>query len=338
VTRPRTFTVDRAGAGRPIAEWLRTVLSVDRSTAERLVRSRRVFVGGVPNVDQKRRLRIGERVSVSLPASGKSPSDKRPGPKRASRPHYSGPAPVVRYADDQVVVVDKPSGLTTMRHADEALEYGKRAQRFLPATLQDLLPSLLPQTRGGEPPTVRAVHRLDKETSGLVVFAGTRAAESHLGKQFRAHTSERLYLALVRGRARDARIESWLVRNRGDGRRGSGPETGGQRAVTHVRVVEVLGEYTLVECRLETGRTHQVRIHLGEAGTPLCGERIYDRPLHGRPIPDNSGARRIMLHAAVLGFQHPVTGKRMRWKAELPQDMAALVRRLKSARRSDSAD
>jgi 23S rRNA pseudouridine1911/1915/1917 synthase len=339
VTRPRTFTVDRAGAGRPITEWLRTVLSVDRSTAERLVRSRRVFVGGAPNVDQKRRLRVGERVSVSLPAPGKPPSDKRPGQKLASRPHYSGPAPVVRFADDQVVVVDKPSGLTTMRHADEALEHGKRAQRFLPPTLQDVLPRLLPQTRGGKPRAVRAVHRLDKETSGLVVFARTPAAESHLGKQFRAHTSERLYLALVRGRARDARIESWLVRDRGDGRRGSGPETGvGQRAASHVRVVEAIGEYTLVECRLETGRTHQVRIHLGEAGTPLCGERIYDRPLHGRPVPDNSGARRIMLHAAVLGFQHPVTGKRMRWKAELPQDMAALLRRLKSARASGSAD
>src|SRR5438132_1590421 len=119
----------------------------------------------------------------------------------------------------------------------------------------------------------------------------TPAAATHLGAQFRGHTSERVYLAAVRGRAKDARIESTFVPDRGDGRRGSGPGPG-QRAVTEVRVVEELGDFTAVECRLETGRTHQVRIHLGEAGTPLCGEHVYDRPVHGRPPPDDSGARR----------------------------------------------
>src|SRR5207244_4334096 len=120
---------------------------------------------------------------------------------------------------------------------------------------------------------------------------------------FRAHSVERCYLAIVRGRARPQRIESWLVRDRGDGRRGSAPKPGeGQRAVTHVHLVEELGGYTLVECRLETGRTHQVRIHLGEAGTPICGDHVYDRPLHGRPLPDASGMTRIALHAATLGF------------------------------------
>jgi 23S rRNA pseudouridine1911/1915/1917 synthase len=134
----------------------------------------------------------------------------------------------------------------------------------------------------------------------------------------------------VRGRAKNARIETWLVRDRGDGRRGSSATPGeGQRAVTHVRVVEALGEYTLLECRLETGRTHQVRIHLGEAGTPLCGERIYDRPLHGKPLPDGSGISRIALHAALLGFEHPSTGERMRWTSKLPKDIAVLVERLR---------
>src|SRR5262249_18869505 len=191
-------------------------------------------------------------------------------------------ARVIRFADEHVVVVEKPAGLTTMRHAEEAAEFGERGKRFLPSTLQDLLPGLLAVRRPGKPGRVRAVHRLDRETSGLVVFARTAEAERHLGRQFRAHSTERLYHALVRGQARDARLESWLVRDRGDGRRGSGPEGEGQRAVTHVRVVEALGEFSLVECRLETGRTHQVRIHLGEAGTPLCGERVYDRPPHGR--------------------------------------------------------
>jgi 23S rRNA pseudouridine1911/1915/1917 synthase len=177
---------------------------------------------------------------------------------------------------------------------------------------------------------VRAVHRLDKETSGLVVFARTIAAERHLGRQFRAHTVERCYRAIVRGRARSQRIESRLVQDRGDGRRGSSAAFGdGQRAVTHVRVVETLGACTLVECRLETGRTHQVRIHLGEAGTPICGDHVYDRPLHGRPFPDASGMSRIALHAASLGFTHPATGKRMNWTSPLPEDMEALLHKLR---------
>src|SRR5439155_9104941 len=143
----------------------------------------------------------------------------------------------------------------------------------------------------GRQPPVRAVHRLDKETSGLVVFARTVEAERQLGQQFRAHTVERSYLAVVRGRAEPGRIESSLVEDRGDRRRGSSTRPGaGKRAVTHLTVVERLGDYTLVQCRLETGRTHQVRIHLGERGTPLCGERVYDRPVHGKPVPDPSGA------------------------------------------------
>jgi 23S rRNA pseudouridine1911/1915/1917 synthase len=133
---------------------------------------------------------------------------------------------------------------------------------------------------------------------------------------------------VVRGKAEDRRIESWLVRDRGDGRRGSGERGTGQRAVTHVEVVKELGEFTLVECRLETGRTHQVRIHLAETGTPLCGERVYDRPLHGKPTPDHSGAKRVALHAAYLAFDHPETGKRVQWNAALPTDLASLVKRL----------
>ena len=129
------------------------------------------------------------------------------------------------------------------------------------------------------------------------------------------------------------RIESYLTRDRGDGRRGSTDNHDeGKQAVTHVKVLEQLGDFALVECELETGRTHQVRIHLGEAGTPLCGERVYDRPLHGKPMPDSSGARRPILHAASLGFQHPATGKRMEWQSPLPKDLAELVRRLKGNR------
>ncbi len=238
--------------------------------------------------------------------------------------------PVIRYADAQVVVVDKPAGLTTMRHAHEAAEFGSRARRYLPPTLADLLPALLAEGRPGRQPRVRAVHRLDKETSGLVVFSRTVEAERHLGQQFRAHTVDRSYLAVVRGHAQPGRIESYLVEDRGDHRRGSSLQPrAGKRAVTQITVVERLGDYTLVECRLETGRTHQVRIHLGERGTPICGERLYDRPLHGKPIPDRSGAPRLALHAATLGFVHPATGESRQWTSPLPQDLSAFVARLR---------
>jgi 23S rRNA pseudouridine1911/1915/1917 synthase len=223
--------------------------------------------------------------------------------------------------------VNKPAGLTTVRHASEAEELGRRAQKFLPPTLIDLLPGILPiKERTGR---FRAVHRLDKETSGLVVVARTPAAETNLGLQFRAHSIERAYLALVRGRAKAERIETDLVRDRGDGRRGSGPSEEGQKAVTTIEVVEKLGDFTLVSCRLETGRTHQVRIHLGEHGTPLCGERVYDRAIHGKPLPDASGARRPLLHATFLAFDHPTTGQRVSWHAKLPKDMDEVLRKLR---------
>jgi 23S rRNA pseudouridine1911/1915/1917 synthase len=321
---PRTFIVARREARQSVAAVLHARLAVSRAEARRLVRSGWVRLGGAPCTDPERRVAAGQRLEVREPTAAR--------PRPAGR---AGAGPVVRFADAHVVVVDKPAGLTTMRHPEEAAEFGARARRFLPPTLADLLPGLLGEGR----PRVIAVHRLDKDTSGLVVFARTPAAARHLGRQFREHTVDRTYLALVRGRAAPGTITSHLVRDRGDGRRGSGSGTqpgAGERAVTHVRVVEELGAYTLIECRLETGRTHQIRIHLGEAGTPLCGERVYDRPPHGRPLPDDSGAERVALHAATLGFVHPATGKPMTWTSPLSKDMQRLVDRLrKQARAGD---
>jgi 23S rRNA pseudouridine1911/1915/1917 synthase len=327
-----SFVVGRSESGRTLADGLRGKLSFDRDGALHALRQRQVRVNGVIVTDPSRRLRHGQRVEV-YPSAQPAKKQKQPTQAKKEKQSPRLPKSVIRHVDDEVVVVEKPSGLTTMRHAEDIAEFGGRAKRFLPDTLADLLPGLLPPDHKGRPSRVRAVHRLDKETSGLVVFARTVAAEGDLGRQFRAHSAERLYLALVRGRAKSGRIESWLIRDRGDGRRGSSVaqvEPGeGQRAVTHVRVIEEFDEFTLVECRLETGRTHQVRIHLGEAGTPLCGERVYDRPLNGRPLPDGSGAKRIMLHAATLGFDHPGTGKRVRWESPLPADMAGLIERLR---------
>jgi 23S rRNA pseudouridine1911/1915/1917 synthase len=274
-------------------------------------------------VDPAFRLKLGKQVDVVTEESSVRRKPTRA--KLADAPRYDGPQPVLVYSDDAIVVVDKPVGLTTMRHAEEAEEFGPRGRKFLPVTLADLLPAML----GRPGKKVHAVHRIDRDTSGLVVFARTSPAARNLEEQFKAHTIDRQYLALVRGRLQSQTIQSHFVRDRGDGRRGSGEE--GHLAVTHVKVREQFETLALVECRLETGRTHQVRIHLGEAGTPLCGERVYDRPVHGSPVADDSNAIRPMLHATRLGLTHPVTGERMQWKSEPPADFQRLLDSLRGS-------
>jgi 23S rRNA pseudouridine1911/1915/1917 synthase len=178
---------------------------------------------------------------------------------------------------------------------------------------------------------VRPVHRLDRETSGLMAFARTVPAERNLGQQFRQHTTHRRYLAIVHGTLdKPQTIESTLVRDRGDGRRGSGAEDdAGKRAVTHVKPLEALGDYTLVECRLETGRTHQIRIHLSECGHPLCGDKVYRQPLAGPAIADKSGAPRLALHAFELHVEHPISGKSLEFRMDLPRDLSQFLARLR---------
>ena len=322
-----SYIVARGEGKQTLAAFLRTKLNLPWSKAKELVNKKQVRVAGQPTADPAQRLKVGNRVEVH----GFSPIVKKPTTTTRKskidkpKPEYDGPMPEIVYEDNAVVVVNKPAGLTTMRHADEAAEFGERGKRFLPVTLADLLPSLL-----GQPDKpLRAVHRIDRDTSGLVVFARNAKAERELLKQFREHTVERRYLALVRGTPKPGKIESSLVRDRGDGRRGSSAEAAGQRAVTHVKIVEGLGNYTLIECRLETGRTHQVRIHLGEKGTPLCGERIYDRPVNGQPYADDSGAARPLLHAAKLGFRHPETEEKMSWSCAVENDMARLIDELR---------
>lgn len=339
---PIVFVVDRRENGKTLAAVLKARYGLSWAHAKRMIENRHVRVGQQVETDVARRLKVGKHVQLdsgmvevkgSTPAApAKPPTPKpKPPPRPAripvTRPDGDGPTPglaaeAIVYADDSIVVVNKPAGLTTMRHKEEAEEFG-RGKRFLPKTLADLLPAAL----GAPTRAVIAVHRIDRDTSGLVVFARTRAAAEHLTSQFRKHTADRRYLALTRGAPRSGRIESVFVPDRGDGRRGTSRDLlteDGKKAVTHVKALEQLGAYAAVECRLETGRTHQVRIHLGEAGTPLCGERVYDRPLNGKPLPDRSGAERPMLHAARLGFVHPETGQPVSWDVKPPEDFAEL--------------
>jgi 23S rRNA pseudouridine1911/1915/1917 synthase len=172
------------------------------------------------------------------------------------------------------------------------------------------------------------VHRLDRETSGLVVFTRTWLAKQSLSLQFRRHSVHRRYLAIAHGDVRSATIRSFLIEDRGDGLRGSArgrPPADARGAVTHVERVEGLRRATLVSCRLETGRTHQIRIHLSEAGSPLVGEHVYIRGFSGEIVE----APRLMLHALELGFVHPATEREVRWELPIPADMRAVVERLR---------
>lgn len=322
----QTFHVTAAEAGKTLAGALRAWQPGQSWTqVKQVVERRRVLVNGNLCVDDARRLKVGEVVKLLA-----RPKAKPPEPEQVR----------IRYLDDEVVVVEKPAEVTTVRHPEER-DWPERRKQKQP-TLDELLPKVVARelrlhgrAAPGERrlPRIRAVHRLDRDTSGLMVFARTEAAERHLGRQFRDHSIHRVYWAVVLGQwTQDRTLESDLVRDRGDGRRGSKPLPDlavGKHAVTHVRPIEVLKDYTLVECRLETGRTHQIRIHLAEAGHMLCGEKVYNKTLDGKTIPDPSGAPRIALHAVELGFVHPTHQGKLQFHMPLPPDLATWWARLK---------
>ncbi len=175
-----------------------------------------------------------------------------------------------------------------------------------------------------------AVHRLDEDTSGVMMVARTESAQVALKALLERHEVERRYLAIVTGHFPDQerRVRTLLVRDRGDGRRGSVPRDepapeDAKEAITTLRLVERLGPgASLVEASLQTGRTHQVRIHLAEAGHPILGDAVYGGPGMARR------AQRLCLHAAVLGFKHPFTGKLVRFEAPLADDLERMRRRV----------
>lgn len=170
-----------------------------------------------------------------------------------------------------------------------------------------------------------------------MLFALSTRGETALIRLFTRHQVQRTYLAITLGRIEACAVDTWLVRDRGDSLRGSrsGPPKGsaqvGQRAVTHFRPIEHIGDaYTLVECRLETGRTHQIRIHLSEIGHMLCGEKVYTRSMPGGDmVEDPSDAPRQALHSTEMRFVHPFTGRAMAFKSPLPGDLVRLWEGLK---------
>ncbi|MBI2896855.1 MAG: RluA family pseudouridine synthase [Deltaproteobacteria bacterium] len=277
--------------------------------ARELCSSGRVLVDGEVELDSARRLHAGSTVEVE--------------PRGPRRRAGTLPPDAIVHSDAEVVVVRKPAGCMTV-----PFEPGEKD------TLVDLTRAALRRGGGRYDPQLGVVQRLDKDTTGLLVFTRTLAAKRELDRQFRRHSVERRYLAIAHGEVREATMDTLLVRDRGDGLRGSWgvfrpargrPPADARRAITHVSPIERLRGATLVSCRLETGRQHQIRIHLSESGHPLVGERVYVRAFEGPRIE----APRPMLHAEVLGFVHPRTGKAMRFQEPPPDDFREVLERLR---------
>jgi len=307
-----TWLVTAEFANRPLDGIVRTLADVSWSEARKLIESGKIAVDGTQVTDTTRHAREGSRITRH---------PRAPSPKAARRAEVG--AGLIVYVDASVVVVRKPAGISTVPFGDEA---PGESEKTLDAIVRDLL-AKRDRIRGRAP--LGVVHRLDKATTGLLVFTRTFAAKKHLSQQFRVHTVRRRYLAIAHGDVPKRTIRTRLVADRGDGLRGSLDERDrreGQIAVTHVEPLEKLAGATLVACRLETGRTHQIRIHLSEAGHPIVGEAVYVRGFRGAPIE----APRLMLHATELGFVHPQTGEAMLFEEPPPEDFQRVLERLRS--------
>lgn len=294
------WTVAADAAGKTVAAVVRDRAGEPWSVVKKWVETGKVAVDGAVITAIDHRVRGGERVEVRLSA---------PRPRDPTRE-----AELV-YDDAHVVVIDKPAGISSVPYDDR--ETG---------TAMDLIRGAW--RRQGKRATEQAlivVHRIDKATSGLLMFAKSKRAELGLAAQLRDHSCERTYLCVAHGALSARTIESHLVTDRGDGLRGATRHAGqGKRAVTHVAVRERLRGATSCEVRLETGKTHQIRIHLAEAGHPLVGESVYIRDFTaagGALLP----SPRLMLHAATLGFAHPISGEMMRFASPVPAEIAGWI-------------
>ncbi len=285
---------------------------LSRAQARRLIALGTITVGGA-SVKPAHRLRSGEEVQGQIPEP--EPAVLKPEPI---------PLQIV-YEDGTLVVVDKPAGLVV--HPAPGHSSGTLVHALLHHCRD------LSGVGGVRRPGI--VHRLDRGTSGLLVAAKDDRTHRHLSAQFRAHSVEREYLALVRGSPRRAEgvIDQPLARHPGDRKRFTADRrltkrvSSARHAVTRWRVEERLGDLTLLRVRLETGRTHQVRVHLASIGLPVLGDPVYGG---GRVVSRALGLDRQGLHAEILAFDHPEGGGRLRFVSPLPDDLVEVLERVRS--------
>lgn len=303
---PRTFVVESPQAGTRLDVYLAAQFpEFSRSRLKRLITSAGVTVDGVA-ANPAARLRAGSRVIVE-------PIADTPTELLAE----AIPLDVV-FEDDHLLVINKPPGLSV--HPGAGRSRG---------TLANALIARLPVLREvGAALRPGIVHRLDRDTSGLLVVAKTPAALSALQRAVAARDVSRAYLALVCGDlpGEEGTIDAPIGRHPRH-RTKMAVVAGGRAAITKYRVLERLGSATLVEARLVTGRTHQIRVHFSNAGHPVVGDAVYGRRC---PLPPSVTPARQMLHAYRLAFHHPVTGRTVEFEAPLPADVEAVLTQLRA--------
>jgi 23S rRNA pseudouridine1911/1915/1917 synthase len=291
---------------------------LSRSRIQALISEGRVSRDGAPLSDASARAQPGDyRLEIPPPV--------------AAEPKPEAIALTVLFEDAHLIVVEKPPGMAV--HPAPGSETGTLVNALL-AHCGDSLSGIGGVARPG------IVHRIDKDTSGVVVVAKTDAAHQGLSALFAAHDIERVYVALTRGapRARSGTVEAALARSTHDRKKIAIVRSGGRHAVTHYTVEAIYGPEARplaarLACRLETGRTHQIRVHLASLGCPCLGDPTYGSGPPAEKVRAamvEAGLQRQALHAAVLGFRHPITGQDLRFESPLPPDMATLQRLLEA--------
>jgi 23S rRNA pseudouridine1911/1915/1917 synthase len=301
-------TLDAGHAGwrldRALADALPTL---SRERLKALIRAGALESGGASLRDPATKVKGGEAFTLTVPD-----------PEPAHNEPQDIPL-VIPFEDEHLLIVDKPAGLVVHPAA------GNREGTLVNALLHHCA-GRLSGIGGVARPGI--VHRIDKDTSGLLVVAKTDVAHEGLAKQFAAHSIDRRYLAIVNGvpKAAEGTVDAPLARSTHDRKKIAIVEgKRGKRAVTHWKRLKVLKDSALVECRLETGRTHQVRVHMASIGHPLLGDPVYGRgkSVH-RQLLNQLDFKRQALHAAGLEFTHPVTKVRLSFESALPSDMQEL--------------
>jgi 23S rRNA pseudouridine1911/1915/1917 synthase len=310
-----------AGGGQRLDKALAQASGLSRERVKALLGEGRIELAGV-RARQPSAL-IGEPLPFRIHVPEAAPAAAAP----------QDIALTIAFEDEHLIVVDKPAGLVV--HPAAGNPDGT------------LVNALLHHCRGalsgiGGVARPGIVHRIDKDTSGLIVVAKTGSAHEGLARQFADHSIERAYLAVVAGRPAPASgtVRGHIARATNDRKKmamldESDGARRGKHAVTHYATLEPLRGAALLECRLETGRTHQVRVHLSSIGHPLLGDPVYGRtPQQLRPILVDLGFRRQALHAARLGFLHHATGEYLQFVSPLPADMARLIDELRNQNRN----
>jgi 23S rRNA pseudouridine1911/1915/1917 synthase len=304
--------LDAAHAGWRLDRALAAAVpTLSRERLKSLIRSGAVETDGLPVRDPATKVRGAESLRVAVPE-----------PRPAHNEAQDIPLKVV-FEDEHLLVVDKPAGLVVHPAA------GNFDGTLVNALLYHCGGSLS-GIGGVARPGI--VHRIDKDTSGLLVVAKTDVAHEGLARQFATHSIDRRYFAVVNGvpKAGEGTVDAPLARSSTNRKKIAIVEGDrGQRAVTHWKRLQVLREAALVECRLETGRTHQVRVHMASIGHPLLGDPVYGRSgkPHARTLNELQFHRQA-LHAAQLGFTHPVTKHRLSFSSPMPSDMQELFNAL----------